>query len=97
MRRSSLVASPESPASEPVGSSAGWRGSPYVVLLLVLVMATSACSKQDPEVSVNDQVPAAQRVEEAPEGAEEGGEGEGGGEGVADADAVWTARYRAGL
>lgn len=63
---------------------------PYMVLLLVLVIATGACSRQAPEVSVNDQVPAAQRVAVAPEG-EEGEAPAGEGEGVADADAVWTA------
>lgn len=50
-----------------------------LVLILVLAFGMAACSKQDPEVSLNDRVPAAQQVAEVPEG-------EGGGEAAPPAD-----------
>ncbi|MEE8601853.1 plastocyanin/azurin family copper-binding protein [Euzebya tangerina] len=82
--------SPEPPASEPAGFSAGWRRSAPLLLLVVLAMTLSACTQQEPEVSANDQVPAALRVAEVEEG-EDGEGGESGGEGLEEADAVWTA------
>ncbi len=48
-----------------------------VLLAAVAVLVLAGCSKQPPEVAVNDQVPAAERTEAATEGGSEGG---GGGE-----------------
>ncbi len=61
---------------------------PTLALLLVLAMMLGACSKAEPEVTANEQVPADQAVEEVPEG-EEGGEAAPASAG--DADAVWVA------
>ena len=55
-----------------------------VLVLVLAVVALAACSKQDPEVSLNDQLPADQRTEAA---ATEGGTEGGGGGG----DATWVA------
>ncbi len=61
------------------------------ILILGLTLALGACTVQDPEVSANDQVPAAMRVAESEPGAEgEAGDGGGGGS-FAEADAVWVA------
>lgn len=58
---------------------------PRVLVVVLAVLALTACSRQPPEVSVNDQVPADQRTEAATEGG--GDEGAGGGGG----DATWVA------
>ncbi len=47
-----------------------------MVLAAAVALALAACTQQEPEISVNEQVPADARVAAAPEG--EGGEGEGG-------------------
>jgi plastocyanin len=58
-----------------------------LVLVLAALLALAGCSRQEPEVSVNDQLPADQRTEE--EGAGEGGEGEGAeGEGAGGGEAL---------
>ena len=63
-----------------------------LVLVLVLALVLVGCSKQDPEVSVNDQVPANQQVAQVEPGAEgEAAPAEGEGGGSAEADGVWTA------
>jgi plastocyanin len=51
-----------------------------LMVVLVAALMLAACSRQAPEVSVNDQVPADQRTAAA--GASEGGEGDGGGGGA---------------
>lgn len=50
------------------------RGS-VLVVAVVAVLGLTACSEQPPEVAVNDQVPADQRVVEATDGEEGGGGG----------------------
>lgn len=62
-----------------------------LVLIVALTIALGACTAQEPEVSANDQVPAAMRIEETEPGAAGEGEGGGGGGSFADADAVWVA------
>jgi plastocyanin len=55
-----------------------------VLLGLAALLALSACTPGEPAVAVNDQVPAANRTDAAPEeGAGEEGEGGGGGQIVA--------------
>lgn len=62
-----------------------------LVLTVVLAAFLGACSEQPPEVSANDQVPAAQRIAEASEGAEgEGGEAAGGEASAEEADVIWV-------
>jgi plastocyanin len=70
---------------------AGWvpMRAPALVLTALLVVAATACSPQDPEVSVNDQVPAAQAVAEVEGGSE--GEGGGGTASFEEAEVVFTA------
>ena len=58
-----------------------------ILVLVVAVLALAACSKADPEVTANDQVPAEQRTEAAAEGASEGGEAAGGG-----SEPLWVAK-----
>lgn len=60
-----------------------------LILLLALAAFLAACSEQEPEVTANEQVPAAQAVAEVEEGEE--GEG-GGGASFESADAVWVAQ-----
>ncbi|HUG83323.1 MAG TPA: plastocyanin/azurin family copper-binding protein [Euzebya sp.] len=62
---------------------------PHLVLILVLAIGLLGCSKQDPEVAINDQVPASQQVAEPVPGSE--GEAAGSGADFAAADAVWSA------
>lgn len=61
-----------------------------LALVVVLAIAAAACSPQDPEVSVNEQVPADQQVAEAAEG-EEGEAAAPAGADFAAAEAVWVA------
>lgn len=56
-----------------------------ILVLVLAVLALTACTKQAPEVSANDQVPADQRTSAAAP-AEEGSEGASGG-----GDATWVA------
>lgn len=49
-----------------------------ILILVLAVLMLAACSKQQPEVTAQEQVPADQRTEAPAEG---GGEGEAGGEG----------------
>jgi plastocyanin len=53
----------------------------FIFVLAVLMLA--ACSKQAPEITAQEQVPADQRTEAPAEGGEDGDEGEGGGGGDA--------------
>lgn len=68
------------------------RRSP-LVLAFIVAIAMTACSQQDPEVAINDQVPAAQQVAETEAGAEGEDAAEGGAAGgdIGSADAVWVA------
>jgi plastocyanin len=54
-----------------------------VLVLVIAVLALAACSKQDPEVTPQAQVPADQRTE--------AGASEGGGGGDGGGDATWVA------
>ena len=63
-----------------------------LILLLALTALLAACTPQEPEVVVNEQVPADQAVAEVAEGEE--GEAEAGAD-FAAADAVWTAEQLA--
>lgn len=60
-----------------------------IVLGLVLLLSLAACSAQEPEVVVNEQVPAAQQV--ADTGEEDGGEEAP----VGEPDATWVAEQLA--
>lgn len=44
---------------------------PLLLLVFVAALALAACSKQQPEFTANDQVPAEQRTEETPAGSAE--------------------------
>lgn len=68
-----------------------------IALGLVLLLALGACSAQEPEVVVNEQVPAEQQIVEGGGEGGEGGEGEDAGAGAdfASADAVWVAEQLA--
>ena len=57
-----------------------------IMVLVLAVLVLAACSKQDPEVAVNDQVPAADRTEAVSpsEAASEGAEG--------GSEPVWVAK-----
>ncbi|WP_370327478.1 plastocyanin/azurin family copper-binding protein [Euzebya sp.] len=67
---------------------------PTALLILVLALALGACSRQEPEVSANDQVPASMQIAES-EGGEAAEGGEGGGGEAAEADATWVAEQLA--
>lgn len=67
------------------------RRSP-LILLIALAITMAACTEQEPEVVLNEQVPAAQAVVEVPEG--EGGEAPAGAD-FASADGVWVAEQLA--
>src|SRR5690554_5506591 len=58
----------------PYEETSPMRGS-VLVVAVVAVLGLTACSEQPPEVAVNDQVPADQRVVEATDGEEGGGGG----------------------
>ncbi len=54
-----------------------------IVVLVLAALALSGCSRQDPEVTANEQVPADQRTE--------AGATEGGGDEATGGDATWVA------
>jgi plastocyanin len=59
------------------------RISTLPAVALIVALGLAACSRQEPEISVNEQVPAAARTEEAAaEGDEEGNGGEASGDAV---------------
>lgn len=60
----------------------------HLLLITVLAVGLVACSPQDPEVAINDQVPADQRIAEPEPGAEGGAGGEAAD--IGSADAVWV-------
>jgi plastocyanin len=61
------------------------RLSALLAVALVVALGLAACTRQEPEISVNEQVPAAARTEEEPA---DGGEENDGGGGEDSGDAV---------